>query len=122
VAEAFVAKPEGYDPDIFDTPIQCTINTDNVRADNILWRPRWFAVTYRKQFRDLPLYWEMPVMNLDTGAEHASILTAALRDGVLMRDIYRSAGEGGMVFPTLHRYEFLYRIQNGFPSVHRGGV
>jgi NUMOD4 motif len=124
VANAFVPIPEGWDPDIFDTPIQCTMNTDIINADIIKWRPRWFAIKYRKQYREElhPNYTELPVVNLDTRNEHASILSASLRDGVLMFDIFRSAGEGYKVFPLGYHYEFLFRLESNLRSVHNGWV
>lgn len=116
VAEAFVPKPEGVDSEIFDTPIQCVLNTEEIRADKIMWRPRWFAIQFRRQLNesDLVSYWDLPVMNVNTGDQHASILTAALREGLLMKDIFRSAGEGRTVFPTGHRYIFLDKIDSDF--------
>jgi NUMOD4 motif len=107
VAEAFVPREPNQDPEIFDTPIQCSISTDNVRADNLKWRPLWFALKFRRQLNDTPYYCAIPVVNLSTGDEHASILTAALHEGVLMQDIYRSALEGRKVPPTGHIYEFI---------------
>jgi mannose-6-phosphate isomerase-like protein (cupin superfamily) len=122
VAEAFVEKPVNYIGDLFDTPIQLVLNTDEVRADKIQWRPRWFAIKYRRELNDPPYYYDVPVMNIDTGNQHASILTAALHDGVLMSDIHRSATEGRKVFPTHHRYDFMWYIEKGFGSVHTEGV
>ena len=124
VAEAFVPKPEGHDPDIFDTAVQLVVNTKDVRASKIVWRPRWFAIQFRRQIGEAQHTgkWDMPVMNLDTGSQHASILTAALHDGVLLKDIYRSAGQGRTTFPEGHRYEFMWRIWDNKPSVHWDGV
>lgn len=122
VSEAFVPKPEGHDPNVFDTPVLCALTTDDVRADKIVWRPRWFAIKYRRMINDLPYYWDMAVLNLNTGNQHASILTASLRDGVLMSDIYRSAGEGRTTFPHGYRYDFMFRIEEGMGTVHDLGV
>lgn len=122
VARAFVPKPDNQDPDIFDTPVQCSLSMSNLRADNIVWRPRWFAIAFRRHlhpsYYDQPRFTEVPVLNINTRTQHASILTAALQDCVLMRDIYHSAGEGRPVFPTGHRYEFMWRIENDLMSVH----
>lgn len=120
VAEAFVPKPDAFDPEIFNTPIQLTMSTDVIRADKIVWRPLWHAVQYRRQFHPnlYPLYYEMPVMNLMTRNQHASILSAAIHDGVLMKDIYRSAGQGKPVFPDGYRYEFMFRIWENLGTVH----
>lgn len=124
VANAFVPHKEGQDPDIFDTPIQCSLSTDNNRADNIVWRPLWFALQFRRDLnlKTLPFYYEMPVMNITTGNQHVSILTASLHDGVLMKDIYRSAIEGRSIFPDAYRYDFMQRLWDGLGSVHEVGV
>jgi len=107
VAEAFVPRPEHHDIEIFDTPIQCVMNTADVRAEKIMWRPRWFAIKFRRDLNHPPHYCEIPVQNLNTGNQHASIFTASLYDGVLMEAIYRSCLEGRKVFPEGHMYEFL---------------
>jgi len=109
VAEAFVPVPKHYQGEAFDTPIQCVLNTDEVRADKIMWRPRWFAIKFRRDLKPSvhPNYWDIPVRNINTGNEHASILTASLHDGVIMEHVYRSCLEGSRVFPEWHRYEFI---------------
>ena len=124
VAEAFVPRPEGCDPELWDTPVQLVVDTDVIRADKIVWRPRWFAIQFRRQINECDTlhYWDQPVMNLNTGNQHASILTASLHDGTLMKDIYRSAGEGRATFPDGYRYDFLFRLKQGFGSVHDFGV
>ncbi len=50
VAETFV---EGRD-DLFNTPIQLNGDFTDVAAWNLLWRPRWFAVRYSRQFTTAP--------------------------------------------------------------------
>jgi len=115
VAEAFVPKPEDY-AGTFDTPVQLTINTNEIRADKIVWRPRWFAVKFRRDLNPntQPHYSHVPVVNRNTGVQHASILTASLHDGVLMEEVYRSCLEGRKVFPHAHRYEFLLKSDDDY--------
>ncbi len=49
VAEAFV---EGQS-EIFNTPIQLDGYQENMRWDNLMWRPRWFAWKYTRQFSEV---------------------------------------------------------------------
>src|SRR3954469_2297239 len=46
VARAFIMNTS----DIFDTPINLDGDRFNCAVDNLMWRPRWFAVKYNQQF------------------------------------------------------------------------
>src|SRR5437764_79087 len=48
VARAFLPPPS----DIFDTPIQLDGDPFNCRVDNLMWRPRWYAILYKRQFHE----------------------------------------------------------------------
>src|SRR3954451_14748855 len=48
VARTFLSPPS----EIFDTPIQLDGDPANCRVDNLMWRPRWYAVLYKRQFDD----------------------------------------------------------------------
>jgi hypothetical protein len=124
VAEAFVPKPQHYQGELFDTPVQRVMNTDDLRAEKIVWRPRWFAVKFRRDLRPSahPYYFDVPVRNINTGKRHASILTASLEDCVLMEDVYRSCLEERRVFPEWHRYEFIPREEIEEWSTYWKGV
>lgn len=50
VADAFIAVPEIDTDGTFDTPINLDGDRFNNHASNLMWRPRWFAMKYRKQF------------------------------------------------------------------------
>ena len=64
VAKAFIPQP--HVP--FDTPINLDGNRHNNQVDNLVWRPRWFAVLYNQQFRhpyENPI--NVPIEDLKTG-------------------------------------------------------
>jgi hypothetical protein len=105
VAKAFV---DGED-DIFDTPINKDGNKSNNRADNIVWRPRWFAVKYSRQFLTEYANAEVgPVYEVDTEERWNTIYEVGTAFGLLFRDIFRSSYAETPVFPTGQ----IFRIPN----------
>lgn len=105
VARAFV---EG-ETRIFNTPILLDNNKFNVHADNIMWRPRWFAWKYTVQFEEPhPEYYEYGVVvDMDTRRRYHTIFEAAMTHGLLCQDIYRSTQNQTLVFPTGQTFSFL---------------
>ena len=102
VAHGFV---EGYN-DIFDTPIQLDNNQMNVRADNLLWRPRWFAWKYKRQFETSYRYtYESLFVDLETGETYSTIKEIAMRNGLLMKDVETSLYTRDYIFPTWQLFE-----------------
>ena len=92
VAEAFVNPPdlgedEGYP--VCDTVIVLDGNKENVMADNLAWRPNWFAFKYARQFtQEYPeVYYTRRVANVTRGVYYISILQAGVKEGVLFEDI-----------------------------------
>lgn len=84
VARAFLPGP--VEPE--DTPIHKDGNHRNARADNLAWRPRWYAIMYHRQFgRDLPTRIHGTLLNKDTRETFSSSLEASVYYGVLEKDI-----------------------------------
>lgn len=97
VAEAFVPRPAEH----FDTPIHLDGERANCRADNLLWRPRWFAIKYHKQFRYEDFYNQyVHLMELETGTHYESVKDACVANGLYFQDVIKSYVEGTFVFPT----------------------
>lgn len=87
VAEAFV---EGQ-TSIFNTPIHLDGDRKNCRADNLMWRPRWFAVQYHRQWIHPAFHRaEMHIVDIDTEREYNSIKEVCLAHGLLHGDVYES--------------------------------
>lgn len=110
VAEAFVPVPEDTHVP-FDIAVLLDGNSDNVVADNIVWRPMWFAQTYSRQFaryEGQPWATECSTTNLNTKVIFDSIFDAAMEDGVLIKDIWKSDETSLPVFPTGHTYVVEY--------------
>lgn len=87
VAEAFC---EGQ-TSVFNTPVHLDGDKENNRAANLIWRPRWFAVRYHRQFL-YPSFHRRFVHfeDVDSGREYFSIKEACMLHGILMEDIYKS--------------------------------
>lgn len=95
VAKAFVTGRSM----MFDTPIQLDGDRENLKATNIVWRPRWFAWHYSRQFVDIPAWvYSGPIVNT-LGYEYETIIDAGIQTGSLWRDIRWSIAHGREVFP-----------------------
>lgn len=102
VAEAFVESPF----ELFNTPIHLDGNQLNCRADNIMWRPRWFAWKYTRQFVILPQYINRgPVLELDNQVQYFTVYDAATLNGLLFQGVWDSITLVKQeVFPTWQRF------------------
>lgn len=105
VARAFVDGETG----LFDTPIQMDNDKENLRADNLAWRPRWFAWQYTRQFSNLqPWTYSGPLRNVETGDRFDTVIDAAMGTGSLIRDIRKSLLHHTPVFPHGTHFEYIY--------------
>jgi hypothetical protein len=101
VARAFLPAPSR---ETFDTPINLDGDRTNNHVDNLMWRPRWFAVKYHAQLRDPELSpafgYSGAVEVVDTGERFVSARDCATKYGLLEREIVLSAMNNVPVFPT----------------------
>jgi NUMOD4 motif len=101
VAKAFVSEPGGA----FDTPINLDGDRLNNRAENLLWRPRWFAIKYNRQFRySYERSIESPIVDLKTGEVSENSLECAKRYGLLEQDLVLSILNRTYVWPTYQEF------------------
>lgn len=107
VAEAFV---DGQ-TEVFNTPIHLDGNHENNHADNILWRPRWFAWKYTYQCRNISVHHNRgPIYDIDSGEVYETFFDAARTHGILVRDIWSSImakNPEKPTFPTRQIFAFL---------------
>lgn len=101
VAEAFCDGRTEF----FNTPIHLDGDRENCRADNLMWRPRWFAVQYHRQFQSPEFHAsDVCIMDIDTGKEYDSVKEACMDLGLYYNDVYRSYVHGTQI--PLTRQEF----------------
>jgi len=101
VAREFILPPR----ERFDTPINLDGDRFNCDISNLVWRPRWFAQQYHRQFvhRWAPI--DRKVIDLDTGRTFRDGMDACMAHGLLEKDILLSAMNHTVVFPLMHRFD-----------------
>jgi len=73
-----------------------------------MWRPRYFAWKYKRQWDSLPEYYDIPIAQ-KPGYRYDSIAQCAHIEGLLMRDIFWSAESGEEIYPTYQVYSFVWQ-------------
>lgn len=104
VARAFL--PQDKEP--FDTPINLDGDRHNNRLENLLWRPRWFAIRYNQQFRqpyENPIF--SKIVELKTGEVSENSFACACRYGLLESDLVLSILNRTYVWPTYQEFGIL---------------
>lgn len=104
VAQAFLDKPN----EIFDTPVQIDGDRSNCHVDNLMWRPRWYAVLYNRQFDgeryDHPI--DVAIRAIGDDEEvFPNSLVAACRFGLLEREVVMSVLNQTPAWPTYQYFE-----------------
>lgn len=103
VAEAFVPNSR---PRQFTTPIHLDGDVRNCYADNLLWRPRWFAQKFTTQFRlDLPH--THAVRELETRQVFDDLWPPVMTYGLLYMEIISAIHNRTWVFPTQQFFEWV---------------
>lgn len=104
VAETFVV---GRD-EISDTVVHLDGILEHNRADNLAWRPRWFAHAYAAQFGGVhDLSRIGPIRDISTNDRYMDVHEAAIICGLLMEDIRKSIVMGTPCFPTHQRFQMV---------------
>ena len=127
VAEAYVEIPRWAHQEVFSHPeldrdvtvgvanprTLTPINKDGDQTNNhwlnLVWRPRWYAWKYTRQFSydiDRPEY-HVPVFNATTEIIYETIIDAGIADGMLWSDIVIAAVEERPRFPEHMLYSFI---------------
>lgn len=114
VAEAFVHG----ETMAFDTPIHLDGDQENCSAQNLMWRPRYFAWHYTRQFNNfLDVYNMGPILELSARGEvleaYSSIEEASVINGLLMHEIWEALHQldpRRKVFPTGQLFSFPNKV------------
>lgn len=109
VAQAFL--PDPYIGEDSSTPFDTVINLDgdrqNCHASNLAWRPRWFAIFYHQQFNRKVPQILLPIRDINSGLVYETSREAAVRHGLLERDLVLSILNRTWVFPTYQYFEVI---------------
>lgn len=101
VADAFIRRER----EDFDTVIHLDGNRENCRAENLMWRPRWFAIAFHKQFFRETFHIEPnPIQDVFSGSLYNSPKHAATTLGILYNDIILSFTNDHYTFPTMQKW------------------
>lgn len=104
VARAFLPRPSPP----FDTPINLDGDRHNNCAENLAWRPRWFAAKFNRQFRHPythPI--NRPIKNIKTGEVFDDSLEAVKYYGILEEDLVLSIMNRTVVWPLFEEFEIV---------------
>lgn len=101
VATAFIPQPN----DVFDTPINLNGNRIDCRVENLMWRPRWYAIYYANQFEDrYENAIDTRIRDVDTGDVYPNSLAVACVNGLLERDVVLSILNNTLTWPTYQQF------------------
>lgn len=104
VASAFLPRPFGP----YDTPINLDGDRTNNAVENLMWRPRWFAICFHKQFRKRyhsPI--NRPIIEMKTKEVSGNSLEACIKYGLLEQDLVLSIINRTVVWPTYQEFRVL---------------
>ena len=101
VASAFVTTARS---ESFDTPINLDGDRLNNTAWNLLWRPRWYAVEYFKQFHTDQQWIDKRVQEFKTEEVFKSSWDAAMVFGLLNMEVVKSITTKTYAWPTFQRF------------------
>lgn len=104
VAKAFIPEPPGP----FDTPINLDGDRYNNRVENLMWRPRWFAIKYNQQFRfprDMVI--DKPLEDLETGIVSENSFECSKQYGILEHDLVFSIVNRTYIWPTYQQFRVI---------------
>ena len=104
VAKAFLPIRPGP----FDTPINLDGDRNNNHVDNLVWRPRWFAVKYNRQFRyPSERHISHPLADLKTNEISPNSFECAKRYGLLEEEIVLAILNRTYVWPTYQEFKVI---------------
>ena len=101
VATHYIPNPGGP----FDTPINLDGDRNNNHVENLIWRPRWFAIKYNQQFKQPYINRiNSPIIDLKSKEVTLNSLECAKKYGLLEADLVESILNRTYVWPTYQEF------------------
>lgn len=91
----------------FDTPIHLDGDPSNNHIDNLMWRPRWFAMKYQRQFKGPVPSIREQIQDTGSGYRYNNSMHAATTYGLLDKEIRDSIIHRTYVWPTYQRFRIV---------------
>lgn len=107
VARSFLPPPY---PETFDTIIHLDGDRVNNEFTNLMWRPRWFAIAYHKQFGNDEMAYPVPIEDVKTGERFKNSIQAAMRYGLLDKEILTATLNRTYVWPTYQTFRVVHPV------------
>lgn len=102
VAEAFIDSPNSN----HDTPMFLDGDRNNLATDNVVYRPRWYAINYMRQFEERfhsPISY--PLREIASGDVYDNSWHASTHNGLLEKEVVFSVLNATYVWPTYQQFE-----------------
>lgn len=103
VARAFVPAKQPA----FKALIHRDLHKGNNRADNLLWRPQWFAVKYWMQAHKGMIGSDVPVLEIKHQELYPNTWEASLAFGLLESDLISSIINRTFTWPTFQEFRYV---------------
>lgn len=104
VGQAFVPKMSNRDD--FTSLIHRNNDLTNNRADNLLWRPHWFAVKYLIQATRGQVGSDVPVLEINQHELYQNTWEASLAFGLIEKDLISSILNRTFTWPTFQEFRY----------------
>lgn len=93
-------------PEHFDTVIYLNGDRADCRADNLMWRPRWFARDYHRQLKKDYELVNSVFEEINSGEMFENSLDAAQRYGLLEKDVFNDLLDQNAFLPEGQKFQF----------------
>lgn len=104
VANAFLDPPA---MEAFNTPINLDGDRTNNSVENLMWRPRWFAIKYHQQFTNGKRGFTKPIVEIHSNEKFPTSWEAATKYGLLDREIMIATLNRTYVWPTFQEFRLI---------------
>lgn len=103
VAQAYLPKPPNPS---YNSVIHLDNDRGNCNANNLMWRPRWYAMLYRRMFKEHPS--NTSVLIEETGEIFGTLREACVKYGLYDKHTYIDMYNGDRCFHYNYKFKPFY--------------